>query len=114
LFSGFLATEDHEKAAFFGTFRRFNKLPKNDHQSIFNIRAFSNILSPFGLEDRGSGSFGFWLRFRSVTGRCGHAPSLSLAKTPKFLAAGQLQYFFKRSKVCRVTVIVREALEPCQ
>ena len=24
----------------------------------------------------GSGLFGFWLRFRSVTGRCGHAPSL--------------------------------------
>ena len=33
-----------------------------------------------------SGLFGFWLRFGSVTGRNGHAPSLSLAKTPKILA----------------------------
>jgi hypothetical protein len=38
------------------------------------------------LEDR-SGAFGFWLCFRSVTGPEGHAPSLSLAKTPKSLAA---------------------------
>ncbi len=30
---------------------------------------------------------GFGVVFRSVTGRCGHAPSLSLAKTPKTLAA---------------------------
>jgi hypothetical protein len=51
------------------------------------------------LEKTGSGSFGFWLRFRSVTGRCGHAPSLSLAKTPKSLAAERLQFFFKRSNL---------------
>jgi hypothetical protein len=44
----------------------------------------------------GSDAFGFWLCFRSVTGRCGHAPSLSLAKTPKSLAAAYLQPFFKR------------------
>jgi predicted GH43/DUF377 family glycosyl hydrolase len=33
----------------------------------------------------------------AVTGRCGHAPSLSLPKTPKFLAAERLRFFFKRS-----------------
>jgi len=34
----------------------------------------------------GSGLFGFWLRFRSVTGRCGHAPSLKPCQKPKILA----------------------------
>jgi hypothetical protein len=33
-----------------------------------------------------SGLFGFGLRFGSVTGRSGHAPSLSLAKTSNILA----------------------------
>src|SRR5580704_13664659 len=34
----------------------------------------------------GSGLFGFWLRFRSVTGRCGHASSLKPCQKPKILA----------------------------
>jgi hypothetical protein len=34
----------------------------------------------------GSGLFGFWLRFRSVTGHCGHAPSLKPRQKPKILA----------------------------
>jgi hypothetical protein len=62
-----------------------------------NLEHFQKYCSHPVWEEGGSGSFGFWLRFRSVTGRCGHAPSLSLAKTPKFLAAEWLQYFFKRS-----------------
>jgi hypothetical protein len=41
--------------------------PYNRH-----IGTLSEKFWPFG----GSGSFGFWLRFRSVTGRRGHAPSL--------------------------------------
>src|ERR1700684_4395222 len=35
---------------------------------------------------RGSGLFGFWLRFGSVTGRCGHAPSPKPRQNPKILA----------------------------
>ena len=34
----------------------------------------------------GSGLFGFWLRFRSVTGHCGHALSLKPCQKPKILA----------------------------
>src|SRR5580692_6367837 len=34
----------------------------------------------------GSGLFGFWLRFRSVTGHYGHAPSLKPCQKPKILA----------------------------
>jgi len=34
----------------------------------------------------GSGLFGFWLRFRSVTGHCGHAPSFKPCQKPKILA----------------------------
>jgi hypothetical protein len=34
----------------------------------------------------GSGLFGFWLRFRSVTGHSGHAPSLKPCQKPKILA----------------------------
>jgi hypothetical protein len=47
------------------------------------------------------GSFGFWLCFRSVTGRFGHAPSLSLAKTPKSLAAARPQDLFKRFRTIK-------------
>jgi hypothetical protein len=65
-----------------------------------NIRALSNKFWPFG----GSGSFGFWLRFRSATGHYGHAPSLSLAKTPKSLAAERPQFFFKRSQTERLSL----------
>ena len=50
------------------------------------IRAIQQILWPRRFALAGSGSFGFWLRFRSVTGHCGHAPLLSLAKKPKNLA----------------------------
>jgi hypothetical protein len=35
---------------------------------------------------RESGLFGFWLRFDSVTGRCGHAPSSKPRQNPKSLA----------------------------
>jgi|SRR5580704_8408077 hypothetical protein len=38
------------------------------------------------LRPSGSGLFGFWLRFRPVTGRCGHAPSLKPCQKPKILA----------------------------
>ena len=34
----------------------------------------------------GSGLFGFWLRFRSVTGRCGYAPSFKPCQKSKILA----------------------------
>jgi hypothetical protein len=65
------------------------------------FRALSKILWPCGGEGS-SGAFGFWLCFRSVTGRVGHAPSLSLAKTPKSLAAARPQYFFKRSGLIKI------------
>src|SRR6202050_5965047 len=35
---------------------------------------------------RGSGLFGFWLRFGSVTGHCGHAPAPKPRQNPKILA----------------------------
>jgi len=45
-----------------------------------------------------SGLFKFWLRFGSVAGHCGHAPSpkprQNLQKNPRF---AWLQYFFNRS-----------------
>jgi hypothetical protein len=47
--------------------------------------------------DAAGGSFGLWLRFRLVTGRCGHAPLLNSRQNPKLLAAERLRYFFKRS-----------------
>jgi hypothetical protein len=34
----------------------------------------------------GSGLFGFWLRFGSVAGRSGHAPSPKPRQNPKILA----------------------------
>jgi hypothetical protein len=40
---------------------------------------------------------GFGVVFAQSQAAGGHAPSLSLAKTPKFLAAERLHYFFKRS-----------------
>jgi len=33
-----------------------------------------------------SDPFGLWLRFNSVTGRCGHAPSLKPRQSPKVFA----------------------------
>jgi hypothetical protein len=33
-----------------------------------------------------SGLFGFWLRFDSVAGRCGHSPSSKPRQNPKILA----------------------------
>ena len=41
----------------------------------------------------GSVPFGFWLRFRSVTGRCGHAPSLKPGQKPKILAPSGYSIF---------------------
>src|SRR5579871_6437180 len=50
------------------------------------------MLEPFhkfcshAVHPSGSGLFGFCLRFRSVTGHCGHAPSLKSCQKPKILA----------------------------
>jgi dephospho-CoA kinase len=63
-------------------------------------------------KETSSGSFGFWLRFRSVTGRRGHVPSLKPRQTPKFLAAARLQFFFKRSRVCPNNLIEKSVSLP--
>jgi hypothetical protein len=42
---------------------------------------------------RESGLFGFWLRFGSVTGRCGHALRQSLAKTQKSSLRMAIEFF---------------------
>jgi hypothetical protein len=45
---------------------------------------------------------GFGFVFAQSQALCGHAPSLSLAKTPKLLAAAWLRFFFKRSRSRRL------------
>jgi hypothetical protein len=54
------------------------------HPSLF--RALSKIPQPCGWE-KAAVLLGFGFVFAQSQAACGHAPSLSLAKTPKFLAA---------------------------
>jgi hypothetical protein len=44
-------------------------------------------------KEKGSGLFGFWRRFASVTGRCGHAPSAKPRQNPKILAPNGHSFF---------------------
>jgi hypothetical protein len=57
-------------------------------------RAGKKILWPSGREYMEAGFLAFWLRFGSVTGRCGHAPS------PK-PRSEWLQYFFTALTFCK-------------
>jgi len=49
----------------------------------------------------GSGLFGFWLRFRSVTGRCGHAPSLKRGLPKPCQSVSQSKDVPLRGKQCQ-------------
>ena len=40
-----------------------------------NLERFKKYCGQSVGREKGSGLFGFWLRFGSVTGHCGHAPS---------------------------------------
>ena len=55
-----------------------------------------------------SGLFGFWLRFGSVTGRFGHAPSPKPRQNPKILAPHRLHLFFNALNIR----IERELVSP--
>jgi hypothetical protein len=55
-------------------------------------------LAPFLGKRRAAVLLGFGFVFAQSQGVGSHAPSLSLAKTPKSLAAAWLHYFLKRSK----------------
>ena len=63
----------------------------------------------------GSGLFDFWLRFRSVTGHCGHAPSLKSRmrdQKPKILAPHGHTIFenalkLRRNKMARQDIELR-------
>ena len=53
---------------------------------ILVLERFKKYCSHSAEDKRGSGPFGLSLRFGSVTGHCGHAPSPKLRQNPKSLA----------------------------
>jgi hypothetical protein len=60
-------------------------------------RAGKKILWPSGREYMEAGFLAFWLRFGSVTGTCGHAPSPKPRQNAKNPRSEWLQYFLTRS-----------------
>ncbi|MDE3100354.1 MAG: hypothetical protein KGJ88_12860 [Verrucomicrobiota bacterium] len=79
---------------------------RNPDKMVLGFIAVSEILQPCGWKEVSGGSFGFWLRFRPVTGRFGHAPSISLAKTQNsplphgyIISSTALTYGFQRKRL---------------
>jgi hypothetical protein len=75
------------------------------------IRAFKEILWPCGWRKGGSGLFGFWLRFGSVTGFDKPAPSPKPRQNTKNPRSARPQNFFKRSKVADFMAYFQLGLE---
>src|SRR5580698_1504013 len=65
---------------------------ENPFVNLRKLEPFQKFCSRL-VRPSGSGLFGFWLRFRSVTGHCGHAPSLKPCQKPKILAPGGYRIF---------------------